>query len=133
MTHSITENLDDITTEQQRLLTAIGIENIEDIAAPKSRKWSPISYSREKLQFTRDIKRPAILLVALSDVKEDNFLLHGLPGKLILAHDPAYMDDLITPSATLELLQKKADIISAFCIIFGVDIAIKKLRSYVAN
>ena len=43
------------------------------------------------------------------------------------------MDDLVTPSATLELLQKKADIISAFCIIFGVDIAIKKLRSYVAN
>ena len=68
-----------------------------------------------------------ILLVALSHIKEDNILLPGLPGKLILAYDPAYMDDLITPSATLELLQKKVDIISAFCIIFGVDVAIKKL------
>ena len=74
-----------------------------------------------------------ILLVALSHVKEANILLPGLPGKLIFAHDPAYIDDLITPSATLELLQKKKELISAFCIIFGVDIAIKKLRSYVDN
>ena len=44
-----------------------------------------------------------------------------------------YMDDLITPSATIELLQKKADTISKFCIICGIDIAKKKLRSYVAN
>ena len=73
------------------------------------------------------------LLEALSHVKEDNILLPGLQGKLTFAHDPAYMNDLITLSATLELLQNKADIISAFCIIFGVDIAIKKLRSYVAN
>ena len=43
------------------------------------------------------------------------------------------MDELITPSATLESLQRKADIISAFCIIFKVDIAIQKLRAYVAN
>ena len=43
-------------------------------------------------------------------------------------HNPAYMDDLIVPSATLKSLQRKADIISAFCIIFGVDIAIPKLR-----
>ena len=74
-----------------------------------------------------------ILLVALSHVKEDIILLPGLPEKLIFVHDPAYIDDLITQSATLELLQQKADIISAFCIIFGLDIALKKLRSYVAN
>ena len=43
------------------------------------------------------------------------------------------MGDLITSSTTLELLQMKTNIISAFCIIFGVDIAIKKLRSYEAN
>ena len=43
------------------------------------------------------------------------------------------MDDLITPSATLESLQRKADIIAEFCVIFGVDIAIQKHRSYVAN
>ena len=43
------------------------------------------------------------------------------------------MDDLIIPSASLESLQRKADIISAFCIIFGIDIAIQKLRSYMAS
>ena len=74
-----------------------------------------------------------ILLVALSHVEEVNILLPGLPGEIIFAHYPAYMNDLITPSATLELLQRKADIILAFFIIFGLDIAIKKPRSYVAN
>ena len=45
MTHSITENFDDITTEQQGLLAAKGIENIEeDLAAPRSRRWTPLSY-----------------------------------------------------------------------------------------
>ena len=48
-------------------------------------------------------------------------------------HDPAYMDDLITPSVTREVLQKKADIISAYCTIFGVDITIHNLRSCIAN
>ena len=52
-----------------------------------------------------------ILLVASSHVKEGNILLPGLPGKLIFEHYPSYMDALITPSATIELLQKNADII----------------------
>ena len=60
-------------------------------------------------------------------------LLQGLPGKLIYIHNPAYMVDLITLCATLKSLQRKADLIPAFCIIFGVDIAIMKLRSNVAN
>ena len=70
-----------------------------------------------------------ILLVALSspEVKKDNILLQRLPGKLVYIHDPAYMDDLITPSATPESLQRKADIISTFYVIFGVEIAIQKL------
>ena len=37
------------------------------------------------------------------------------------------------PSATLVARQRKAEITSAFCIIFCVDIAIHKLRSYIAN
>ena len=76
-----------------------------------------------------------ILLVALSyvKVKENSILFSGLPGKPILAHDSAYMDDPITPSATLNSLQINADIILAFCIIFGVDIALHRLRSFMAN
>ena len=67
------------------------------------------------------------------DSKKQNILLPGLPGRLVCTHDPAHMNDLITPSATLEALQKKADIISALCIIFIVDITKHKPRSYIAN
>jgi hypothetical protein len=42
--------------------------------------------------------------------------------------DTAYVDDLIASSATIEDLQLKADVISAFAIIFQLEIAIKKLR-----
>ena len=59
MTHRITDYLDDITTEQQGLLTAIRKEDIEDLAAPKIGNWTPISYANENLQFTSDINRPA--------------------------------------------------------------------------
>ena len=74
-----------------------------------------------------------ILLVALSSPGKKDNILPGLPGKLIYTHNPAYVEDIITPSATLESLQMNADIISAFCIIFGVDITIQRLRSYLAN
>ena len=69
--------------------------------------------------------------MTLSNVKEQKMLLQGLPGKLVYTHDPAYMDDLITPSGTQEALQKKEDIISF--LIFGVYTEILKMRSYIAN
>ena len=53
MTNSIKENL----AEQQGLLTVIGIENIEGLVVPKSRRWTPITYAHEKLQFTNEILR----------------------------------------------------------------------------
>ena len=62
MTHSVTENLEDITIELQGLLTAIGIENIEDLAAPRMSCWRPITYAHAKLQFTQDIKRATTLV-----------------------------------------------------------------------
>ena len=45
--------------DQQKLLTAIGIHHIEDLAAPENRNWTPIAYAQEKLQFTKHITRPA--------------------------------------------------------------------------
>ena len=45
--------------ELQGFLTAIGIDNNEDIAAPRSRNWTPISYAHAKLQFTHNITRLA--------------------------------------------------------------------------
>ena len=71
-----------------------------------------------------------ILLMASSHVKlkEKNIQLPVLPRKLIFAHAPAYMDHQITLSATLESLQKKGNIISAYCIMFRVDIPIHNLK-----
>ena len=39
-------------------------------------------------------------------MKEQNILLPGQPGKFVYTNDPAYMDDLINPSVTLDALQK---------------------------
>ena len=61
-----------------------------------------------------------IILVVLScfNIMNDNLLLSGLQENLAYALDPAYMDHVITPSASLESLQKKEDIM------FGIDIAV---------
>ena len=51
-THSIVDNLAGITMDQQKLLTAIEIHHIEDLAVPEDRNWTPIAYTQEKLKFT---------------------------------------------------------------------------------
>ena len=55
-------------------------------------------------------------------VRTDNHLSHQ--------EDTAYADDLFSISARREGLQLKADVVSAFTIIFGLRIAIHKLRSF---
>ena len=45
--------------------------------------------------------------------------------------DQAYADDSLTPCSDIETLQRKADIVSTFAMIFGFDISIKKLRSLI--
>ena len=49
LTHNIIDHLDNITTDQQRLLTEIGIAHIEDLASPTGRNWIPIAYAQPKL------------------------------------------------------------------------------------
>ena len=44
--------------DQQKLLTAIGIYHLEDLAAPEDRNRTPIGYAQEKRQFTKNIMRP---------------------------------------------------------------------------
>ena len=51
------------------------------------------------------------------------YTLPRAAGILAYRNDPAYMDDLITPSATVDDLLQKADIISVYCIIFEVGVA----------
>ena len=46
------------------------------------------------------------------------------------AMDLAAADDLLSTCGTLECLRQKAEVVSAFCIIFGLDIATTKLRTF---
>ena len=72
-----------------------------------------------------------ILLCALSSVSSDHFYISSSTGHLSPASDIAYADDLLSGMASLTGLQLKADIVSAYSIIFGLDIAINKLRTFV--
>jgi ribonuclease HI len=71
-----------------------------------------------------------ILLCALSSVKEDRFYTLDSSGILSPALDIAYADDLLSGMSSLEGIQEKAKIVSAFSIIFGLDIATSKLRTF---
>eukprot|EP01036_Dinobryon_divergens_P061531 gene61531-biopygen7393 len=57
-----------------------------------------------------------------------NPLIPGLPGTLTPSQDTCYADDLLSATATIPHLQTKADLVSAFALIFGLDIATNKLR-----
>ena len=49
------------------------------------------------------------------------------------AQDVAFVDDLQSIAPTAQVLQHKADIVSAFAIIFGMVLSVKKLRYLVAH
>ena len=70
-----------------------------------------------------------VLLRALHAIDPTPFMVRT-ENKLSHQEDTAYADDLFSISARREGLQKKADIVSAFTIIFGLKIAIHKLRSF---
>ena len=74
-----------------------------------------------------------ILLCALSSVKDDRFYTHGSSERLSPVPDIAYADDLVSGMSSLSGIQEKAKIVSAFAIIFGLDIAKAKLRSFIHN
>ena len=70
-----------------------------------------------------------ILLVALKIGAQGNFWLRASGDRLVEMRDTAYADDLLSPTSELQLLQRKANIVSAFAMIFGLEISITKLRS----
>ena len=70
-----------------------------------------------------------ILLRSLSTVCTTPLLVRSEEHVLHPTEDSGYADDLISVSARIEGLQAKADIVSAFSIIFGLDIAVAKLRA----
>ena len=42
----------------------------------------------------------------------------------------AFADDLLSIESTMGALQEKADIISAWCVLTGIEISVKKLRTF---
>ena len=69
------------------------------------------------------------LLTALGKV-ESGFKTQDIDGKTRMVKDVAFADDLISVAGTLVGLQKKADIMSAWCGVSGVEIAAKKFRTF---
>ncbi len=70
-----------------------------------------------------------ILLVALSKV-ENGFKVQDNEGFTTIVKDVAFADDLVSVTGTLEELQAKADTISGWCLLTGIKIATKKLRTF---
>ena len=71
-----------------------------------------------------------ILLCALSSVEEGCFYTLKHDDTLAPSEDIAYADDLVSGMSSITGLQLKADIVSAYAIIFGLDIATTKLRTF---
>ena len=69
-----------------------------------------------------------ILLDSLRTITSD-FCFQDIVGFQYPTDDIA-ADDLLSACGTFKALQKKANIVSAFCIIFGLDIATAKLRTF---
>ena len=70
-----------------------------------------------------------ILLTATSMSREGRTSFHTHDGLAIAQENSAFVDDLSSFMGTYEGIQREADIISAFCIIFGIEISITKLRA----
>jgi len=69
-----------------------------------------------------------ILLCSLNEMQYSPIYLQRLDGSLFPTHDTAFADDLLSLSS--HTLQPQADIVSAFCNIMQVDVAVSKLRSF---
>ena len=70
-----------------------------------------------------------ILLTALSATTVHPFSTRSTDHIIRPTQDTAYADDLLSISASSTGLQAKADMVSAFCIVFGMEIAASKLRA----
>ena len=71
------------------------------------------------------------LFFALESNKLDRFYTHGSSDIFYPVSDIAYAYDLLSGMSSLSGLQVKAKIVSAFAIVFGLDIAKAKLRSFI--
>eukprot|EP01041_Mallomonas_annulata_P008426 gene8426-biopygen4060 len=69
-----------------------------------------------------------ILLRMLNAVDRDPFMCRGANGRLYRAGEMAFADDMESTTATNTAMQIKAEVVSAFCLIFELSISPAKLR-----
>jgi len=74
-----------------------------------------------------------ILLTALSLTDTQDYPHLQLNDALTDTKPNAYVDDLNSVSSTLEGLQAKANVVSAFCCFFGIALNTKKFRAFHVN
>ena len=72
-----------------------------------------------------------ILLLALNESRpEESLYFMRRGGVMVEARDTCFAEDLTSYAANLHGLQRKADIVSAFTIIAGLDVALTKFRVF---
>ena len=70
------------------------------------------------------------LLFSLDMVDDGRFFFQTGGGGIEAAKDTAAADNLVSFAGTHEALQAKANLVSAFCLIFGLEVAAHKLRCF---
>ena len=76
------------------------------------------------------------ILLSAIDIAMDNtdrFYLSDIDGNLQPSAPIGYIDDLIHSTATAKGLQQVADVVSGFCLFFGMDLNTTKFRAYALN
>jgi ribonuclease HI len=71
-----------------------------------------------------------ILLVALSNERLNPIAFSTHDGECIDQESSAYVDDITSLHGTIEGIQREADIISAYCQLFGFELSFNKLKAY---
>ena len=71
-----------------------------------------------------------ILLTALDQVNEDPVLMLGPDHQLRKLQPGCFAYDLLAAATGSRGLQRLADVVSAFCVVFGFDIKVAKLRAF---
>eukprot|EP01034_Spumella_vulgaris_P028247 gene28247-35072_t len=68
--------------------------------------------------------------VMLDNCDRDPYWCRGAKGNMYTTGETAFADDMESTSATNKGMQEKANVVSAFCLIFGLRISPSKLRRY---
>jgi hypothetical protein len=74
-----------------------------------------------------------ILLTALDSVKGGEVFTQDRQGRNHVLTDEAYADDLFSIQSSMEALQRKADVVSAVCLLAEVRLSHSKFRAFAPN